>query len=71
MRVGIVRKSLFGDTREIAEAIAAGIREADPAADLACSPAAEADPHLAQADLLIVGAPTHILRRPGRLRRRV
>jgi flavodoxin len=35
MRVGVVYESLFGDTREIAEVIAAGIGEADPAADLA------------------------------------
>ena len=65
MRVGVVYESLFGDTREIAEAIAAGIRDADPEVDLVCSPAAEADPHLAQADLLVVGAPTHFLRLPS------
>ena len=65
MRVSVVYESLFGDTREIAEAIAAGIREADPAVDLVCSPAAEADPQLAQADLLIVGAPTHFLGLPS------
>ncbi len=65
LRVGVVYESLFGDTREIAEAIAAGIREADPAVDLTCSPAAEADPGLAQADLLIVGAPTHFLGLPS------
>ena len=66
MRIGVVYESLFGDTREIAEAIAAGIREADPAVDLACSPAADAGPQLAQADLLIVGAPTHFLGLPSR-----
>lgn len=66
MRVGVVYESLFGDTREIAEAIAAGIREADPAANPTCGPAAEADPHLAQADVLIVGAPTHFLGLPSR-----
>ena len=66
MRVSVVYESLFGGTREIAEAIAAGIREADPAADLACSPAADAGLHLAQADLLIVGAPTHFLGLPSR-----
>jgi hypothetical protein len=65
MRVGVVYESLFGDTREIAEAVAAGIREADPGVFLACGPAAEADPHLAQADLLIVGAPTHFLGLPS------
>ncbi len=65
MRVSVVYESLFGDTREIAQAIATGIREEDPAVELACSPAAEADPQLAQADLLIVGAPTHFLGLPS------
>ena len=65
MRVSVVYESLFGDTREIAHAIGTGIREADPAVELACCPAAEADPQLAQADLLIVGAPTHFLGLPS------
>lgn len=65
MRVAVVYESLFGDTREIAEAIAAGIREAAPGADLICRPAAEAGPQLARADLLIVGAPTHFLGLPS------
>lgn len=66
MFVAVVYESLFGNTREIAEAIAAGIREADPAAEVACGPAAQAHPRLARADLLVAGAPTHFLGLPSR-----
>ena len=65
MFVAIVYESLFGNTREIAEAIAEGIAEADPRADVACCGAAEAGPELPRADLLIVGAPTHFLGLPS------
>ena len=65
MLVGVVYESLFGNTREIAEAIAAGVQAADPAADVACSPAGQVPPRLAQADMLIAGAPTHFLGLPS------
>ena len=65
MFVGIVYESLFGNTRDIAEAIAAGIREAGPEADVVCCPVGEAGPELARADLLVVGAPTHFLGLPS------
>lgn len=65
MFVGIVYESLFGNTREIAEAVAAGIRDADPEAGPACLPVAEAGPELARAGLLIAGAPTHFLGLPS------
>ncbi|MBO0808864.1 MAG: flavodoxin-like domain-containing protein, partial [Actinobacteria bacterium] len=65
MFVAIVYESLFGNTREIAEAIAEGSAEADPRATVACRPAAEAGPELPRADLLIVGAPTHFLGLPS------
>ena len=58
MDVAIVYESLFGNTREIAEAIAEGIAEAGPRADVACCRTAEAGPELPRADLLIAGAPT-------------
>jgi flavodoxin len=61
MRVLIVYESLFGNTREIAEAIGAGVREADPAGQVDCMQAAETQPSLIQeADVLIVGGPTHM-----------
>jgi len=60
MRVVIVYESLFGNTREVAEAVRDGIAAARPEASLACVLATEADRDLALgADLLIVGGPTH------------
>jgi hypothetical protein len=59
----IVYESMFGNTRKIAEAIAAGIREADPSARVTVAQAGTAQPDAAaQAALLIAGGPTHILR---------
>ena len=61
MRVAIVYESLFGNTREIAEAIAAGVADARPETDVELLRVGEADPaHAAQASLLIVGGPTHM-----------
>jgi hypothetical protein len=52
---------LFGNTREVAEAIADGARSADPTAEVACLRVAEADPEeVRTADLLVAGGPTHI-----------
>ncbi len=62
MDVSIVYESLFGNTREVAEAIAAGVRGADPAADVTLLCTADARPGAPTADMLIVGGPTHILR---------
>ncbi len=61
MRAVIVYESLFGNTRQIAEAIANGILARQPSADVACVPVAAATASLVQgADLLIVGGPTHM-----------
>jgi len=61
MRVVVVYESLFGNTREIAEAVAEGARQADAGALVNCLPIAEADPELIQdVDLLVVGGPTHM-----------
>jgi hypothetical protein len=61
MRVVIVYESLFGSTRAVAEAVRDGIAAARPEASVACVLANEADRDLALgADLLIVGAPTHL-----------
>ena len=43
MHVVVLFESLFGNTREVAEAIADGARTADPAAEVACVRVAEAD----------------------------
>jgi flavodoxin len=61
MRAVIVYESLFGNTRQVAEAIAKGILARHPGADVACVPVAAATAPLVQgADLLIVGGPTHM-----------
>ncbi|MET8540262.1 flavodoxin domain-containing protein [Kitasatospora sp. NPDC004799] len=61
MHTVIVYESMYGNTREIAEAIAEGVREADPQAAVDCLPVAEADADLTRtADLLVVGGPTHM-----------
>jgi Flavodoxin len=61
MRIVIVYESLFGNTRQIAEAIAEGVRDAAPEAQVSCVRAAEANRDMALgADLLAVGGPTHL-----------
>ncbi|MEU9044651.1 MULTISPECIES: flavodoxin domain-containing protein [unclassified Kitasatospora] len=61
MHTVIVYESMYGNTREIAEAIAEGVHQADPGAAVDCLPVAEADVGLMRsADLLVVGGPTHM-----------
>ncbi|MFE6867254.1 flavodoxin family protein [Kitasatospora sp. NPDC057692] len=61
MHTVIVYESLYGNTREIAEAIAEGVHGADPAASVDCLPVAEASAErTGSADLLVVGGPTHL-----------
>ena len=63
MEASVVYESIFGNTHQVAEAIAAGIREADPSARVTVARADTAKPdEAAQAGLLVVGGPTHILR---------
>lgn len=61
MEVAIVYESLFGNTRAVAEAIADGVRAADPAGHVTVMRAGDtrAD-EVARAELLIVGGPTHM-----------
>lgn len=61
MDVLIVYESIFGNTHQVAEAIADGIRGARAGTAVACAPvsAATAD-RVAAVDLLIVGGPTHV-----------
>jgi hypothetical protein len=61
MRVAIVFESLYGNTHEVAEAIAAGMTEAQPDAQIDVCRVGEADSERASgADLLVVGGPTHM-----------
>lgn len=61
MRIVIVYESVFGNTRVIAESIAAGLRTAEPTAEVVCANVGEVRPRSANdADLLIVGGPTHM-----------
>ena len=61
MRATVVYESLFGRTREVAEAVAEGLRAAAPGAAVDCRPVVDAGPALGQVDLLVVGGPTHFL----------
>ena len=61
MRTVVIYESVFGNTRQIAEAIAAGIRVSQPGSEVACVPVTTATAELVSgADLLIAGDPTHI-----------
>ena len=63
MDAAVVYESLFGNTHAVAEAIAAGIREADPSARVTVTRAGATPPgELGRVDLLVAGGPTHILR---------
>ncbi|TQK50023.1 flavodoxin [Streptomyces sp. SLBN-118] len=61
MRVAIVYESLFGNTSQVAAAIADGVRESRPDAEIECLRVDEATPErVGAADLLVVGGPTHM-----------
>lgn len=61
MRAVVVYESLFGNTRRIAEAVAAGIEDGDPGAVVELDPVSAARPEdVRTADLLVVGGPTHM-----------
>lgn len=58
MRAVVVYESMFGDNRQVAQAIAAGLAERDVTAE-AVEVGAAPSTVLADVDLLIVGAPNH------------
>jgi hypothetical protein len=61
MRTVIVYESVFGNTRQIAEAIAAGIQVSQNGSEVVCVPVTGATASVVSgADLLIVGGPTHM-----------
>src|SRR5215475_6858443 len=72
MHVVIVYESLFGNTREVAEAVRDGISSADPQARITCLRVAQATADaVGAADLLVVGGPTHMRRMTTRVSRKV
>ena len=71
MRTVIVYESVFGNTRQVAEAIAGGIRVSQPGSEVTCVPVAGATASLVgEADLLIAGGPTHMRGLSSRMTRR-
>ena len=57
MRAVVVYESMYGNTHQVADAIGAGLR---PAFDVSVIPVSKATPAvLADADLVVVGGPTH------------
>ena len=59
MRALVIYESMYGNTHLIADAIAAGLAEADAAVETVPVGAATPD-RLASAELVVVGGPTHI-----------
>src|SRR5215218_8498636 len=61
MRVAVVYESLYGNTHAVAAAVAAGVTDARPDAQVDVLRVDDADARqVAGADLLIVGGPTHM-----------
>jgi hypothetical protein len=61
VEIAVVYESLFGNTHEVADAIAEGAGQARPDATVTCLRVGEAAPdRLVAADLLFVGGPTHM-----------
>jgi hypothetical protein len=61
VRAVVVYESLFGNTHKIASAVSDGLRSADPSAEVTLVDVTHADPTMvASADMLVVGAPTHM-----------
>ncbi|GLW57433.1 flavodoxin domain-containing protein [Kitasatospora phosalacinea] len=68
MRAVIVYESSYGNTGQVAAAIADGVRQADPDAEVRCLPVAGAGT-VGDVDLLVVGGPTHMRGMSTRLSR--
>jgi hypothetical protein len=70
VRVLVVYESVLGNTRVIAEAIAEGIGSVAPQATVRCLLAARILGEPVDADLVVVGAPTHFFSMPAERTRR-
>jgi hypothetical protein len=72
MRVVIVYESFFGNSRRVADAIAEGIRADAPCSEVRCVNVADADAATVRdADLLVVGGPTHMHGMSSTISRRI
>ena len=71
MRVLVVYESVLGNTRVIAEAVASGIRSTAPHAAVRCLPASRVLAEPVEADLVVVGGPTHFFGLPAERTRRI
>lgn len=71
MRVLVAYESVMGNTRQIAEAVAAGARHGAPSAIVRCGSVRAIPPDAPDVDLLIVGAPTHLFGMPSERTRRM
>lgn len=71
MRVLVVYESVLGNTRAVAEAVATGLRSADRHAVVRCLPAARVLAEPVEADLVVVGGPTHFFGLPAERTRRL
>jgi flavodoxin-like protein len=61
MRVVVVYESMFGNTRQIADAIGTGLTKDVEGCVVSVVPVAEADyTQIKEADLVVVGGPTHV-----------
>lgn len=62
MRVVVVFESLFGNTRQVADAIAKGVQSASALVEVSCIRVGDVvDSDTSNADLLLVGGPTQFL----------
>ena len=71
MRILVVYESVLGNTRVIAEAVAEGARSAAPDAVVRCLPASRVQAEPVEADLVVVGGPTHFFGLPAERTRRL
>ncbi|NVB40290.1 flavodoxin [Pseudenhygromyxa sp. WMMC2535] len=67
MRAQVIYESIFGNTRDVAEAIAAGLRDRPDVDAVSVSEVGSAPAQLDDVDLLVIGGPVHAwsMSRPG------
>jgi len=67
MRALVIYESMFGNTRDVAQAIADGLRSREPAVEVELSEVGEAPRSAAGFELVVIGGPIHAwsMTRPG------